>query len=499
MIKRNIVFGIFSQGLLLLLSLIATRFVFRELGAEALGIISFSIMLTFLFIALSDIGMSLLITREVAAHRIRDRHYVEELVRSAATVSWFAFFVFSALIIVLIPWLIDRWLQIEVTDRASATLALQIISVALLLAIPRAIYGAVVAGHERVDLWNVANLWAVAVQQIGLIVVLTAGGGLFHVAVWFGVSAVLGLPPFLYLVGRLGGFRFLLPVWRAGALLRNLSFGWHLFANSLSGFLVTQADKWMISKFLPVSLLGYYGFAQGLVSKGGIVPGAIANAAFPALSAGITTLVDSAWCAQYRKLQDLTCYVCFPVAAATAMLGIVVTRFVFNAEVAELVWLPLLLLSIGQYLLSQLSVPYWLAIAAKRPDISLRTNLWALLLVVPTTIVLVYRYGLIGAAVAPALYAVWQLLYFVPRFCFQCLGMRASLWYLQAGYYFAIGLAAYGLPWLGAWMLGEGLSFTGLVVAYILGTFVFLLAGWFRTGPDLRASLLHSMRALRMV
>lgn len=499
MIKRNIVFGIFSQGLLLLLSLIATRFVFRELGAEVLGIISFSVTLTFLFIALSDMGMSLLITREVAAHRNRDPHYVEGLVRSVAAVSWLAFLVSGALVVALAPWLVDRWLQIEVTDRASATLALQMISVALLLAIPRAVYGAVVAGYERVDLWNVANLWAVAVQQLGLILVLAAGGGLFHVAVWFGVSAALGLPPFLYLVCRLGGIRLLFPVWRIDALLRNLRFASHLFANSLSGFLVTQVDKWAISKFLSLSLLGYYSFAQGLVSKGGIVPGVIANAAFPALSSGVTTLPDSAWRTQYRKLQDFTCYVYFPVAAAAAMLGIVVTRFVFNAEVVELVWLSLLLLSIGQYLLGLLSVPYWLAIALKRPDISLRANLWAFLFVIPATVLLAYYYGLIGAAVSSILYAVWQLLYFIPRFCSQCLGMRASLWYLQAGSYFAIGLAAYSLPWIGAWVLGEGLSLTGLVAAYALGTFVFLLAGWFRTGPDLRASLLHSVQALRIV
>ncbi len=497
MIRRNIVFGIFGQGLLLLLSLIATRFVFHELGAEVLGIISFSVMLTFLFIALSDMGMSLLITREVAAHRNHDRHYVEELVRSVTAVSWLAFLVSGVLVVALAPWLIDRWLQIEVTDRASATLALQMISVALLLAIPRAVYGAVVAGYERVDLWNVANLWAVAVQQLGLILVLAAGGGLFHVAAWFGVSAVLGLPPFLYLVCRLGGIRLLFPAWKAGALLRNLRFASHLFANSLSGFLVTQVDKWVISKFLPVSLLGYYGFAQGLVSKGGIVPGTIANAAFPALSAGITTLTDGAWRAQYRKLQDFTCYVYFPVSAAVAMLGIVVIRLVLNAEVAELVWRPLLLLSIGQYLLGLLNVPYWLAIAAKRPDISLRANLWAFLLVIPATVLLTYYYGLIGAAVSSILYAVWQLLYFVPRFCAQCLDSPASRWYRQAGSFFAIGLTAYGLPWLSVWALGGGLTYIGLLGAYILGTLAFLLAGWFRTEPDLRATLLHSVRALR--
>ena len=497
MIKRNIVFGILSQGLLLLLSLTAMRFVFHGLGAEVLGIISFSVALTFLFITLSDMGMSLLITREVAAHRHSDPHYVEELVRSVATVSWFAFIVAGVLVVAFAPWLINHWLQIEVTDRASATLALRLISAALLIAIPRAVYGAVLSGYGRLDLWNVANFLAMAVQQLGLILVLTGGGGLFHVAAWFGASAILGLLPYLYFVYRLGGVGLLSPAWKAGTLMRNLSFTSYLFANSLSGLLVTQADKWMISKLLPVSLLGYYSFAQGLVSKGGIVPGAIANAAFPALSSAVMMQTDDAWRRQYYKLQDFTCYVYFPISAGVAMLGIIVTQLIFNAEVAELIWGPLLLLSISQYLLGLLSVPYWLSIAVKRPDISLRTNLWAFLFVLPAIVVLTYHYGLVGAAISSLLYAAWQLLYFIPRFCSQCLGSHASFWYRQTGTYFAIGLLTYGLPWFSAWVLGEGLSLTGLVGSYTLGTLAFLLAGWFKVGPDLRASLLHSVRALR--
>lgn len=496
-IKKNIIFGIIGQGLLLLLSLIAARFVFRELGAEVLGIISFSVTLTFLLITLSDMGMSLLITREVAANRHHDRQYVEELVGTAATISWLAFLVSGMLVVTIAPWLITHWLKIDITDHASATLSLQMIASAMLLAIPRAVYGAVLSGYERVDLWNVANFLVMALQQLGLILVLAAGGDLTQVAAWFVVSAIFSLLPFLYLASRLGGARLLLPLWKCGVLARNLRFALHLFVNSLSGFLITQVDKWTISKFLPLSLFGYYGFIQGLVSKSGIVPGAIAGAAFPALSSSVMTQPDNIWRTQYRKLQDLTCYVYFPVLAAVATLGIIVTRFVFNANVTELVWLPLLILSIGQYLLGLLSVPYWLTIAVRRPDISLRSNLWAFLLVMPVTVALTYRYGLIGAAVSFVLYAVWQLIYFVPRFCAQCLGTPPSLWYLHTGFFFAIGLAAYGLPWLGAWVLGQGLTMIGLVGTYVLGSFMFLLIGWFRVGPDLKDSLLHFFQALK--
>ncbi|MCG3769513.1 MAG: hypothetical protein JW384_00640 [Nitrosomonadaceae bacterium] len=495
-VKRSIVFGLAAQGLLLLLSFMATRSIFRELGPEILGVISFSVTLTFLFIAVSDMGMSVFITREVAAHRYSDWQYVQELVGSAITLSWMGFLVSSVVAVALAPVLIDRWLQIEVVDRPSTQLALQMISVAQLFAIFRAVYGSVLAGYDRMDLWNVANLLAVVVQQAGLILVLSAGGRLWDVAAWFCVSAVLGLLPFLYLVYRLSGRSLLLPRWRGHELLRNLRFASHLFVNSLSGFLATQAERWVISRFLSVSMLGYYSFAQGLVSKGNIVPSTIASAVFPSLASSVVTLTDSALNAHYRKLQDFTCYVCFPVSAAVAMLGIVVLGQVFNGEVAELVWRPLLLLSIGQCLMGLLSIPYWLAIALKRPDISTQTNLWAFALVIPVTVVLIYQYGLIGAAASSLVYAGWQLLYFVPRFCAQCLRLPASLWYQQAGVFFVIGLAAYGLPWLLLWAMGRGLDSYGLVTAYLLGTVMFILSGWSVIGGELKHLIRTQVRSL---
>lgn len=498
MIKRNILIGLVGQGGLLVLSLLATRLVFRELGGEVLGIISFSITLTFLFIAISDMGLSLLVTREVAANRHSDAPYVEALVRMVGALSWFAFLVSALFVVFLAPILINRWVQIEITDISEATLALQVISIGLLLAIPRAAYGAVINGIERVDLWNLANLLAVTVQQVGLILVLASGGRLLNVAIWYCVSAVVGLFPFLYFIFRLCGIRFLAPKWSLAPLVRDVKFASHLFANSLTGLVMTQVDRWAISRFLPISLLGYYGFAQGLASKGGILPGVIANAAFPALSSMVTeTINEDNWRVQYHKLQEFSAYAYFPVSAAVAMLGIVVTNMVFNHKIVELIWLPLVLLSIGQYLLGLLNVPYWLAVALKRPDISLYSNLWAFLVVLPGVLILTYQYGLMGAACSPLLYAAWQLVYFVPRFSAHCMGAVSAQWYGHAGPFFVIGMFSYSLTWLSAWLFGMGLTVVGLVSAYILGTIFFLVLGWHQIGQELKNTIIHSVKNFR--
>jgi len=75
--------------------------------------------------------------------------------------------------------------------------------------------------------------------------------------------------------------------------------------------------------------------AQGLASKGNMIPGAIATAAFPTLTSGVVNRARSDWMGQYNKLHDFTCFLLVPVTAAVAMLGVVVMALVFNQEAVK--------------------------------------------------------------------------------------------------------------------------------------------------------------------
>jgi O-antigen/teichoic acid export membrane protein len=233
-------------------------------------------------------------------------------------------------------------------------------------------------------------------------------------------------------------------------------------------------------------MLGYYGVAQGLVSKGGMVPGAIASAAFPALSTGVSSKDRSGWMTQYHKLQDFCSYLYVPASAAVAMLGIIVMRYVLNVEVVQNTWPALVFLSIGQLLLGLQYVPYMLTLAMKRPEIALRANLWTLVVSVPAAILLTIRFGLAGAAFSVILASVLNMFHFIPRFSAECLKTSGWKWFRMSGFLTALGFLSYGLPWSALWMMGRGLDAYGLVVAYVFGSIVFLLVGWYVIGPELK-------------
>ena len=372
-LKRNITANIIGQGILMILSLISTRLIFKGLGSDVLGVIYFSMTVTSFVITLSDMGVSHTITREIAANRHKDAGYVTALIGSTSVLAWSAYLLFT-LVVIAAPLLVNQWLQISKIE-PSTILSFQIISAALLLAIPRTLYSSMISGYERLDLWNLTNIITVGFQQLGLIAVLGWGGGLHHVAIWYAISGVAGLVIFAAIAVRLSGFRAWRMSYQWPVIKKNIRFGSHLFINSMVGYFLYQIDRCTISRFLPVKMLGYYGVAQSLASKCGMVPGAVASAAFPALSTGVGNRERAEWIGQYNKLQDFCCYVIIPASAAVAMVGIVVMALVFNYEIVKAAWLPLLFLSVGQLLLGLQYVPYMLSIAMKKPELSLRANI----------------------------------------------------------------------------------------------------------------------------
>jgi O-antigen/teichoic acid export membrane protein len=148
---------------------------------------------------------------------------------------------------------------------------------------------------------------------------------------------------------------------------------------------------------------------------------------------------------------------------------------------------PLVFLAIGQFLLGTLSIPSWLSYAMNKPEIALRANIWSLLVVGPATIVLTYKWGMLGAAFSSVLYALWQIMYFVPRFCARCLADSPWPWFRHAGPIATLGLLTYGLSWIGAWLTGEGMTVRGLIAAYVVGSCVFITLGWLMLGDEIKS------------
>jgi O-antigen/teichoic acid export membrane protein len=87
-LSRNILWNLAGQAVLLGLGVLAVRFVFRQLGADAFGLILFAQTAGYVLIGVFDLGIAATNVREVAAHFSTDRAYVVDLLRTGALMYW---------------------------------------------------------------------------------------------------------------------------------------------------------------------------------------------------------------------------------------------------------------------------------------------------------------------------------------------------------------------------------------------------------------------------
>jgi O-antigen/teichoic acid export membrane protein len=501
-LTRNILWNLGGQAVLLLLGLIAVRFVFKQLGADAFGLILFAQTAAVVLVAVFDLGISATITREVAGKLTAQRGYVTELLRTATFIYWFGYLVLAATVIAAAPAVMLHWVNLKTIEPATAARVTQILACGALLALPRSLYGSLFRGLQRMGFNNAIEAGALAIQQLGIIIILAfisphagssaqagrdmaTGTPLLAVALWFGASYAISVVAYIVSARRYVPGPALLPGWNAAVLRRNAGYAGHMMSNSVLAMVHSQSDRLLLSKLMPIGALGTYGFAATLVAGVARVTASIMQAAFPAFSHLYAQLDHAGLMRQYRKVQALAVAMTPPMFAALVFAGMPVLTYVFDTAVARSLMTPLVLLSIGSYMNATLSTPYTLSVAVGRPQIAVRQNLLALFVVLPLAAFLVYRFGLVGAASSWVVYHLFAYVYGLPRICRECLREPVLSWYAPVARAFALIAGTYGV----AFAIAARANTAILLSAYVLATLAYAAASYALAPRDLRESI----------
>ncbi len=487
-LSKNIVYNISGQVSLLILGFAAVKYVFNQLGPDALGIIYFALAMNLVLSSLVDMGISSTLVREVAAHFHDDTEYVRGLVRTASLFYWSAYLLLAVGIFFGAPWLVTRWINLKSLDSATATHALQILAVGALVGLPRSLYTGILRGLERMEFNNIIDVSTSALQQFGTIAILILRGGLLRVACWLSICFALSILAYAVISARFFSFRALVPGFSASVVKRIYGYASRMASISLLAMVHTQADKAIVSKLLPIGFFGYYGLAYSAVSRGTLVTNAVSQAAFPALSADFKLGDQSSLMARYRKLQDLLCFGTVPLFAVIPFAAIPLFTYLLNAEAARMLLLPITFLSVGFYMNGTLTVPYVFSLAVGKPGIAARLNFYALFCVLPVTFALVYFFGLTGAGFSWVFYHLFAYAYAVPRICLDCLKTPKWKWYLHVAKAVALTALTYGLAWAVLRSTGDH-SLLPLALAFGAATTVFMVVAYFCIAHEVRESL----------
>jgi len=495
-LSKNIIYNLFGQGLLLILGFVAVKYIFKQLGEDALGIIYFTLTMNAVLCAVLEMGICSTTVREVSAHFNDEPKYIQNFIQTASLFYWTAYLLLAVIIYFVAPILINKWINLKTMDAAAATQVLRILGISALLALPRSLYASLFRGLQRME-FNLIDVASSTLQQFGIIVILAIGGGLLSVAYWLVVSFGIGVLCYLLAASRFFSWQAFIPHYFPAVVRRNIGYSSNMMSISLLAMVHTQSDKIIVSKLLPVGLFGFYGFAYSAVSKATLLTSAVAQAAFPSFSSLFKMGGRDIMMSQYRKLQDLLCFGTVPIFGVIPFAVLPVFGFVFNPDVARMLLLPVTLLALGFYMNGALNVPYVFSLAVGKPEISSKSNFLALFIVLPVTGALIYFFGLNGAGFSWVFYHIFAYSYAVPRICSECLGIPVREWYLHIFKILVLTILTYGLGWAFLELMGY-YSIFSLVLAYTGATIVFLTCAYFMINDELKNTLLQFSKALRI-
>jgi len=492
-LARNIAYNFAGQGLVALLGVIAVKFVFGSLGGDAVGLIYFTLSLNVVLCSVLDLGISATILREVSLHAAKDPPYILNLVRTASSIYWGGYLVLALSAAALAPLLIPNWIHLTTLNADEAVEALRWMGVAVVTALPRALYIAIIRGLERMEVNNTLDVLASVLLQGGLIWIVRRGGHLPQVAVWFLICLGLWTASYALACARLLSWRAIVPGVSEAVVRRNAHFAGGMLSITILGMVHNQADKLLVSKLLPIGVFGVYGFAAASIARVTALTSAIVQAAFPSLASGFEEGSRQGMEAQFGKLQDFVCIVIAPILAGIFFAVRPVVLYAFDAPAARLILAPAGFLCLGYYVNAAWNIPYVVAVAKGLPGIASRAYALALVVVLPATFWLVKRFGPAGAGFSWILYNLFACAYIVPRVTAACFGTTSGRWFRQVGRFVVLSCGVYLPAWLLADRIGAS-SIPALALAYAAATVVFLcFAGWM-SGPELRAVAARGLR-----
>jgi O-antigen/teichoic acid export membrane protein len=485
-LRRNILYNVGGQGLLMLLGLIAVRLVFRQLGADAFGILLFAQSLGLVLASVLELGISSTTVREVAAHARDDSRYVWDLLRTASSIYWGAYLVLMIAAVLSAGWLATHWLTLQSLSAGDAARLIQILAIGVLLALPRSLYGSLFRGLQRMKVTNAVEVGALTLQLLGTIGILALHGDAVAVAWCLTAGYAASVVAYLILARQAGlPARALVPGFEPAIVRRNLRFAGQMMSISALGTVHGQMDKLLVSKLMPVGALAMYGFAATMV--GGILRlvSSIVQAAFPAFTELARQHDDATLLRRYHRVHALITFGAAPLFAAVVFGAGPVLRYVFNDTIAQALMLPTVLLCVGSYMNASVSALYIVSLAVGRPDIAARQNLLALIVVPPVAAVSVLRFGLAGAGASWVFYHLFAYAYGVPRMCRECLGLSPRLWLVGVARIMAVTVTVYGPAYWIAVALGAGVLV--LAVCFALASLAYVGAGYVLLGREWRA------------
>jgi len=400
-LRRNVIANYLGQAWVALMGLAFVPVYIRYLGIEAYGLMGlFALLLAWM--TLLDAGMTPTLGREMA--RFTAGHQSPQSIRDLLRTLECLFCGMAALVGTAVwlgsGWLARDWLKADKLPIDVVQAAIGIMALVVGLRFVEGVYRSALFGLQRQVWYNGANAALATLRGVGAVAVLAALSPTIEAfLIWQGAVSLLsvlclrwGVQRSLPHGPRPAAFSLasLRPVWRFAGGMTGIT---------LLALLLTQVDKLLLSRLLSLRDFGYYSVAAMVAGALYLVITPITTALFPKMVELVAADDKAGLASVYHHGAQLVTVLTAPVAVLLAFHGEgVLYAWSGSVDLARAAGPILSALAVGTFLNGLVYVPYQLQLAHGWTGLTLKINVLAVALLVPTIFWVVPRHGAIGAA-----------------------------------------------------------------------------------------------------
>jgi O-antigen/teichoic acid export membrane protein len=494
-VQKNLLANFLGKGWSAAVALAFVPVYTRYLGIEAYGLVGIFSILTAL-VNLFDFGLSATINRELARRSAQNAGAAEtrDLVRTLEVIYWSIGAVLGLAVLGASGVLASHWVRAGSLSIPTVRTSIALMAGVLALQWPLSFYGGGLLGLQRQGLWNGLVAGGATLRAVGAVVVLDrVSNTIVAFFVWQLVASGIQIA---FVVAALwwklppGGpprvrRELLAPIWRFAAGMSGIS---------VLALVLTQIDKIVLSRILPLKDFGYYALAS-VVSLGLytlILP--VFDAFFPRFSTLVALHDGDALRRVYHRACQLMSVLILPIAAVLAIWAdrvlLLWTRDpAIVSETRTLV--PILVC--GTALNGVMTLPFALQLAHGWTRLTLAANAIGVVLMIPLLFLATARYGSSGAASVWLILNAGYVVFLPPLVHRRLLPGETARWYVRdVGAPMAAAAAGAALPLLFRSDSAPGPAVDLLRIAISWGLAV---GAAFLTVPELR-SMFRGRRAI---
>ena len=433
-IKHNLIANFVGKGWAALMGIVFIPLYIKFMGMEAYGLVGFFTTLQAIFLLL-DLGLTTTLNREIARYSALPEKSQEmrDLVRTLEIIYWGLAFCIGALVLILSPFIASGWIKADTLSVDVVQKSVILMGLVLAFQFPLGFYSGGLLGLQRQVLFNILNaLWYTLRFAGGVLVLWLISPTILTFFEWQVVVSVLStglMAKALWqsLPASHKRARFQVSIWRSV---------WR-FAAGMTGIsaitlLLTQVDKIILSKMLPLELFGYYTLAWTVASGLTTLISSVFTALFPSFSQRVAAGDMEGLKQLYHRSCQLMSVVILPVAVLMALFAQeILMVWTENPLTVANTHILVSLLLIGTALNGLMNLPYALQLAHGWTSLAFYINVISVIVLIPLEVVAISHYGAIGAAVIWVILNGSYVIITIPIMHRRLLKGEQSRWYLE--------------------------------------------------------------------